>query len=114
MNHWQYLLLGQVQGGGRPPCTVEDVWVRRATYRQDGLVVGVQDACWSQSHYDLTMIKPTETFHRIPLVFVVGIRREQVKRLYSGVSALPLQNTAVPFFFQTLHTAHTWFVHSPH
>jgi len=60
--------------------------------------------CWSQSRYDLTTIKSTETFHRIPTVFAVGIRRKEVKRLYSGVSAPPLQNTVVPFFFQTLHT----------
>jgi len=60
--------------------------------------------CWSQSRYNLTKTKSTETFHRIPTMFVVGIRREQVKRLYSGVSSPPLQNTVVPFFFQTLHT----------
>jgi len=37
--------------------------------------------CLSQSRYDLTTIKSTETFHRIPTVFAVGIRREQVERL---------------------------------
>jgi len=32
---------------------------------------------------------------------------KQVKSLYSGVSALSLQNTVVPFSFQTVHTPHT-------
>jgi len=41
------------------------------------------------------MIKSTETFHRIPKMFAVDIRCEQVKRLCS----------VVPFFFQTLETS---------
>jgi len=53
--------------------------------------------CWSQSRTDLTMIKSTETFHRIPTVFVVGTRHKQVKRLYSGVSAPPLQKYSCSF-----------------
>jgi len=57
--------------------------------------------CWSQSRYDLTMIKSTD---RILTVFVVGIRDEQVKRLYSGVSAPEIGNYSTSFPLSSFHS----------
>jgi len=69
---------------------------------EDDLLHGweVLESVTQQSDYDQVY----RNIPQNPTVFVVDIRLKQVKRLYSGVSAQLLQNTVVPFFFQTLHT----------
>jgi len=63
--------------------------------------------CWSQSRYDLTTIKSTKTFHRIPTVFAVGIRCEQV--VFRGFSPAPSKYSCSFLLPNPSHRS--WFVH---